>query len=1132
MENFFFRSVEHKGVIGSFLWSEGYIVKDYCIYKDGAKVHTLSFRPTFFQVLEHEFLVFNSTDLFSIDRAGHEELVGTFESVPLLSCFNTEESLLVIVLKGSCVLLNDYFEVINTVPISADVYEVLWNFKARLVYISTSECILVLNERFEVIENIQRSGHIALRTPNVIAVAKGNVIRFIERNTLEFGEPLRHEDPLPSFKSSQDGIPSEVKKIEFIDRNTLVVFSEYITIYFAKNNRWYRKLQRKVKGKPLGVIRNTIYIEDKGLLEIKIFKEFTKVEDKHFVVDGDTILFYDYGVSIIPPPFCNKTLKFPGPIKDISLDGNHLGLLMDVLEKEPDSQDRENIDRYKNIKLPSSYEHEQCFQNFLDPESRFVFDIYNTKSFLKERSVYLPALCGSILEVFLRDSTLIVRTSVHIYIVDSTSSRVKSYFQAKNILKMHFFDKLCMLDLQGRMYTVEENLSTTPDIPDTAYKISGTILFYSFGFYNGYRFVQINDTLLFGRFFVSGVVSFLVHKDFLFVSKHDRIGLFDLRKLDFIEKADKLDNKACICDHQDQFKKLDERVLGCASDTSTLQEIEIGEDSIVAERNSVILCYSRSLILYIPRGSIESFKARPVVIDEVKQKILEGSYDDALDLSISNCIEFNIWLGFKVDIQKLALSKKNHLITLFTTLLRLQGISASDPEKAIQVMSSRNVTKKVASLSLKCKEKDTRPLDTKCLERDKHLLSLSLDPLLFLSEISFFIDNKTLVEILINLELFPVALFLTEDLEWCIGIASNYMKPEELVKSSLLIFNLDLSIEIATMMDRKYYIEEFKKLKGPNQKFRILDYLKMHEKALDLLVCNAYCALDKMYGDNCKKFSLAMEYIEKHGLHEYSMRYGCREFTKLYASKLLQQKDYKKSFEMYKQVDLHKALDVSFYLESECTIEVGKELGILSPSFYKRLVESLVTRKRFGEAASIKKDMLGENAMSYFLSAGNIKESFSELKRYLGALLRPEVSTTKNTALFGDKTKPENIKIDFSDKQVRKDPLYIEFIMRIKNTEDSLREKLVRKASQITKYRDRMESLEQSPCALSETTFSYSVSGSNIKVNEEEFLQKRLETLKEDVLSLKVDDLAAVMGEVGVASDISQIYNELQSFLE
>lgn len=1033
MENFFIRSVEHTPA-NDFLWSEGHVVKDMCIFKDGAKLLSLSFKPTRFQVLEHNFLLFDHKRLFTIDKHGCEEFVGSLETEPVMTAFNIEESLLVIVLADKCLLLNTYFELINTLPLSVEVQGIEWNPHAHLIYCSTKDSVLVLNTKLELMRSLDCAGPVALRSPNVLAVAHGDKVRFIERNGLEFGDPLailRDED-----------MRGTCSHIHFLDRNTLIAISNHISLYFFKNNMWYEKIRHPLTGKFCGIVKNTVYIDDGGLLMLRIFKEFTKSNDVFFVINGNSLLLYDYRVSITPPPLCNKVVKFSGSVVDVSC---FLGKL---------------------CVLTQQWNSETCFDDA-------ILGVYEFECLEKMHDISTSFTNERIIEVLLLADSVLARTPSTIYSIEVSNSRVRCQIEPQNTVKMYVFGEVLLLDLSGNLTRMCEHLQDrgTLGIGRHTRVSEDDVMHYDVSCHDGTYFRQINSQLFFEGFFVDKIVSFIVHCGFLILTRHTSLS----------------------------FVKVGDLVLrGEVGNVTTLQELNIPED-LVMEKNSMILTYARSLILYIPRGNIESFELRPIIAESIKENVSRRKYREAMDLSIRNCLSFDLWLNFDIRLDELAQVSRSNLIAFFVEIFRLLKLQEYDAEVVIDSLRIRGLVGQIGGLKLAEQGADALV----CPSPTNVFLSLDTSPVELLIELRRILHCDVLVEVLVKLKMFHIALSISGDLGDFVKLAANHTTPNDLIRKSLFVYDLELSSRIASMLDKKSYVEEFKAMKGDNEKFRILDYLKLQRKALDVLVDN-YTSKVASHRDcnaphNKDSFKTVLEYVERHNLYEHALSYDIGEFVELYAKRSFDLKNYEKSLFLYKKVDLAKALEVSFYLEGKRSIEVAEELGIADAGFYKKLVASLVDRGRFEEAAYIKRDLLGENALNYFLRASKPAESLAELKRHLG-------TCTVSTAA---------------------DPLYNEFVTRMREMETAERERLAKKALQIDKYIERMRCLEERPCDFSATTFSYSVSGSNVKVNEEEFVHKRLVDLEKEVLASKSVEIASAIRSVGLESDLDSDYTKI-----
>jgi hypothetical protein len=1036
MENFFIRSVEHI-LDTDFLWSDGYIAKDKCIFKDTDKVLSLSFKPTHFQVLEHNFLLFDHKRLFIVDKSGNEEFVGTLETEPIITTFNAEESLLVIVLANKCLLLNTYFELINTYPLTSKVCDVEWNQHAHLIYCATQESVLIFNNKLEFVKSLECGGPISLRTANILGVAHGTKVRFFERNGLEFGDPLTI--------LRDEGSESACRHIQFLDRNTLVVVSNYLSIYFFKNSVWYEKARFQMAGKFLGIIKNKVYLEDKGLVVVRIFKEFTKSQNTFFVINGNSILLYDYHVSIVPPPFCDKTIKFAGTVADISSTPDKLCILL----------------LQQNDEICSKHA---------------VLDFYALKSLEKLHEINVSFIKDCILEVILLPDSVLARTSNDIYSIETKSGQIRYQTRVKNIIKMYFFTEILLLDIEGNLYKMDKYLQRSSTLFYRKKDKDEDILYYDVNFYNGAYFLQINSQLFFMDFSMSRIVSFLVHEGFLIVTRHISLS----------------------------FIKVDDLVRQKADDETPI-EIQVADD-MVMERNAQILTYASSLILYIPRGNIESFKLRPVIAEDVKKNILQGKYNEAMDLCIRNCLAFDLWFNFDINLNELARLTRSSLTMFFSEIFKLLKLSEHDPEDVIVSLKLTGLMGQMEGARLASSVEKETESTWRHHGHTNIFLSSGTNAVKLLCDLFRVIDTDVLVEVLVKLKLFPIALAISRNLNDFVKLAASYTTPDDLIKKSLLIYDLDLSSKIATMLDKKSYVEEFKGMRGDNEKFRILDYLKLRKRALDILINGSEARLsynedgtleDKDY------VKIVCEYIEKYNLYEYALKYNCDVFIELYAKKLFDLKSYEKCFDLYRKVDLKKALAVSFHLASSYTIEVAGQLGILDTDFYRKLVASLVDRGRFEEAAYIKRDLLCENALSYFLHASKPSESLAELRK----------------------------QVEISKASIEEDALYKEFITKMREIEAVEKERLAKKTLQINKYLERMKCLDERPCDFSATTFSYSVSGSNVKMNEEDFVRKRLSDLGSEILASKAQEIARVIREVGHESDLDADYKKIVDML-
>lgn len=220
--------------------------------------------------------------------------------------------------------------------------------------------------------------------------------------------------------------------------------------------------------------------------------------------------------------------------------------------------------------------------------------------------------------------------------------------------------------------------------------------------------------------------------------------------------------------------------------------------------------------------------------------------------------------------------------------------------------------------------------------------------------------------------------------------------------------------------------------------------------------------------------------------------------------------NYEKSFELYRKIDLESALKASYFLKPEDSIGIAAELGILGEGFYRNLVKLLLDQRRFEDAGLVKRDHLGENAMTCFLDAKKPLEALSELMRHMKSIGRGF------PLLEGSNS----------------DPLLEEFLDRITRMEEEEDTKFDKKVLQIEKYMKRWETLNERDIDLSETTFSYSVSGINVKMGEEEFVQRRLRTLYEEVQKMQVRELIQACEQIGLGSRLRDKYGKVESEFE
>lgn len=1127
MENFFIRSVVHTPICGDFLWSCGYVVRDKHIYRDGAMLHALSFSPTHFQVFERGFVLFERSSLFFLDRDGGEELIGTFESQPLLVSSSTEESLLLVVLKGKCLLLNSYFELVGTLQTPGDVCSVEWNPHAHLVYCATENTLLILNTRLELLKDVGYGGPISLRSPNLLAVACSGKVHFVERNGLEFGCPLELSEP--------EEPASTVSHIQFMDRNTLVTVSSHITLYSSRNSKWYKKLQHSVQGRFLGTIKNTLYFEHNGVVSIKIFREFTKSEGVFFVIDGSCLFVYDYWKSIVPPPLYYRAFELSGCIRDVSARCGKVAVLV---------CSHSGRSMHKNNGAETST---RCCAASLE--------IYSIEDFSREHSIDVSSFQESILEILLLEKDIWIRLEARMCCIDINTSKVRTSVAVSGVLRMYFFDQVVLLDDRGRLYTLDERHEVR-EVACHALKHTESendLVYCDVHVCNGTYFVQLNSRLFCEGLLIDGVVSFLIHKNLLVMTKHDTIQFTSLN--DIRLRREPVENKhqgieACVLDSsssQDRSGGFEETHAGMSSS----RRITIRSETLVSERNAVILAYTSLLILYVPRGSIEAFGLRPVIVETIKEQIQSGKYREAVSACAVNCISFDMWIGAEIDVGRIAASvSKAHTVMLFSELLSLLKLGETDTERVLRFLAVEKVAMQTGNVRLSG-EHDGPSSGCQAAGHEKACivtLHWHTNPLSILGCMLRALSNAVVVEVLVRVGAFSAALAISDSLEDAVKAAVCHTTPDNLIKQSLLLHDMDKSCKIALLLDKRDYVHEIQQLRGGDEKFKVFDYLKMHERALDRLFemhvsqckrCGSQCSSlvqTPECGCTCECLATALAYVEKHGLHEYSMKYSHPRFIEAYAERLFRSKNYEKSFSLYRKIDLQKALDVSFFLESRFAIDVASQLNILDTAFYRRLVKSLAQRGLWEEAARLQRDALQENAMSYFLCSNNMLESLLEFAKHVRSHRANERCRCpdKDVPISLDRQgASESVRsilsayghMLFKSECIREDTCYKEFAAKMRELELRETKALDRKARQVDKCILQMKGIGEETCDASDTTHSYTVSGKTVKMSEEEFVQTRLSKLQKEVSDLRTEEVADILESMGISSSLRSKYN-------
>ncbi|KAL0265675.1 UNVERIFIED_CONTAM: hypothetical protein PYX00_011389 [Menopon gallinae] len=1126
MENFFVRSVAHMPIHTKFLWSDG---------------------PTYFQVFERGFLLLERTNIIVLDRLGREELMGTLESPPLLVSFCADESLLLVVLKGKCLLLNSYFELVGTLSTPSDVLSVEWNPHAHLIYCATEHTLLILSNHLELLKEVHYGGPVALRTANVLAVACNGRVHFVEKNGLEFGSPLVLSEPCggPGGGKGPAGVVSHLR---FLDRNTLITVGDHLTLYSSRNDKWYKKLQWETRGSFLGIVKNTLYFECEGIVSIKVFKEFTRSAGMFFVVDGSSLFLYNYWKAIVPPPFYERALELPGNICDVSACNGRVAVLTGLCGAGPV---RKHEDRHLG---ESSIGSERVVGGHT-----LSLNVYRVEDLALEHSVDVSSFREGILEILLLEEVVWIRLETRVCSVDISTGKVDASLKVSGVLRMYFFGSIVLLDDRRRLQSLDEKhgVHTVLNLSHCCSEQVGEILYCDVQVCKEAYFVQLNSQLFCGSVLIDGVVSFLIHSDFLIVTKHDSLHFARLENT-MLQKAPAECRTPCLEAYALSDSLCQDECSGLCK-AQSLERVAVRSESLVAERNSVILAYTSLLILYIPRGNIEAFSLRPVVVESVREHIQSGRYREAVGVCAVNCIPFDIWIGMKMDISRVVASvSRGHVIMLFAELLSLLKLGSLDADSILRFLTMRDVVVGVERVGLS--EGCALRAPPACQAADHEeacviTLHWSTDPLFLLGCLLRAVDNAVLVEILARVGVLPAALAVADSLEDAVKAAVCHTTPDNLIKQSLLLHNMDLSSRIALILDKRDYLHEIQQMRGGNEKFKVFDYLGMHRKALDCLfekhvsekrqcsteVCSPAKAPETRHTDDC--LAPALAYADKHDLYEYSMKYDHPRFIEGYAEKMFRCRNYEKSFELYKRVDLEKALDVSFSLESRFSIEVASQLNVLDAKFYRRLVESLAQRGHWEEAARLQRDVLKENAMSYFLRSGNMLESLLEFAKYARRHMESVQCTCPGrNAAAGPEMQAKCASVSgvldtyggmlFDSPCIREDSRYREFAAKVKEMEQREIDVLDRKARQVEKCLQKMRCIEGEPCAASETTFSYTVSGRSVRMSEEEFVQKRLSALKKAVSDLRTDEIADILERMGLVTDLRTKYSSVVKNIE
>lgn len=1160
MENFFIRSVVHTPIRGSFLWSCGYVLRGKHIYRDSVMLHTLSFSPTYFHVFERGFVLFERTNLFFLDRQNVEEFIGAFESQPLLVSSSTEESLLLVVLKGMCLLLNSYFEIVGTLHTPSDVCSVEWNPHAHLVYCATEHNLLILNTKLELLKDVSYRGPISLRSPNLLAIACNGKVHFIERNGLEFGSILELSEPDEGSKF-ENSSANTISHIHFLDRNTLITISTHLTLYSSKNSKWYKKLQHCIQGKFLGITKNTLHFAHNGIVSIKIFKEFTKSAGMFFVVDGSSLFFYDYWKSIVPPPFYYRAFELSGSIKDVSAHCDRVAVLM------CSSHSGRNTYKHNHIETRSCEDNARCCTVSLE--------VYNIKDFSHVRSIDLSSFQENILEILLLEKVIWMRLETRMFCIDISTNKVRASVVVSGIIKMHVFDQVVLLDDRGRLYVLDKSneIGKVASLEHVYVESTDDLVYYDVYACKDTYFVQLNSRLFCYGLLIDGVVSFLVHKNLLVLTKHDAIqftNLEDIRLRREPMKHDVRSIEAYILNNsssQCERCSFEETPAGIPSTS----RITLRSETLVSERNAVILAYTFLLILYVPRGSIEAFSLRPIIVESIKEQIQSEKYREAVSACVVNCISYDIWIDTKINISKIAASvSKSHTIMLFSGLLSILKLGEIDTSRVLLFLAAESVAIKTENVRLNG-EHETPALSRCQVEGHEEACIVSLDrhtdPLSILGCLLYALSNTVIVEILVRVGAFSAALAISDSLEDAVKAAVCHTTPDNLIKQSLLLHDMDKSSKIALILDKRDYMHEIQQMRGGDEKFKVFDYLKMHERALDRLFevhasqnmqCSTeYCGFVQIPECRCTcessrtaengSLARALAYVEKHDLYEYSMKYNHPKFIEAYAEKLFRTKNYERSFNLYRKIDLKKALEVSFFLESRVSIEVASQLDILDTAFYRQLVESLAQRGRWEEAARLQRDALQENAMSYFLCSNNMLDSLFEFAKHVMLHRMDEKCQCPEKDMPIDLNQPgtsESVRgilgayghMLFRSGCIKEDPYYKEFATKMRELELRESKVLDRKARQVDKCVLQIKGIREEICDASNTTHSYTISGKTMKMSEEEFVHKRLHTLQKEVSGLKTNEVADILQSMDISSNLRlkyiSIVKSIQSAVE
>lgn len=367
MENFFYRNLELLKRINKFqFYSNGSYIKSKTLYFDKLEIY-LGFETVYFNNLTYDFFIISEDqNLYRINK--YKKKIDNFGSITdkILSVECGSEGI-VIVTEKEIMVFNVYFDLVKSIFFEAETYWSLKENSTSKLSLNTEKNKCPINHEKDKIEclcektsqinlNENRSEASTLNTNSIIlgdelfayltpygmyvfdfdleylgysaekvksavyisrynkfACAIGVMIKFIEPNGLEHGDPLLDDmDKLALLN---------------VDNCTLLIGykNNMITGFFMKNFFWYKKFT--FDGEFFGIHKNCILFEkNDALYRYFMYREISQ----NFVIDGSKLYYTNLKKAIIPCPFYYKKIECSSQILSFYLNNN----ILYIMEKD------------------------------------------------------------------------------------------------------------------------------------------------------------------------------------------------------------------------------------------------------------------------------------------------------------------------------------------------------------------------------------------------------------------------------------------------------------------------------------------------------------------------------------------------------------------------------------------------------------------------------------------------------------------------------------------------------------------------------------------------------------------------------------------------------------------------------